>query len=129
LARGLPKPRANRDSFAHMPDHEPVDDLTMLQWRAARLRAAADALSATYNRTTWIRFVGVFFPVPFVVVLFRLSLDAWAYYLAGTLIILSGAVLYVVDGAASAKVDRAVAAAERAQQAYDAARAAAVRQP
>ena len=79
----------------------------------------AEARARAYQRSTWIRFVGVFFPVPFVVVLFRLSIDAWVYYVAGALFIVSAAVLYTIDGAASDKVDAAAKAAEKAQKAYE----------
>jgi hypothetical protein len=97
-------------------------DLTVLEREAATLRARADELERAYKRATWVRFVLVFFPVPFVLVLLRLQIDAWAYWVAGALFILSGAILYVIDGAASAKVDAAVAAAEQAEQARQAAR-------
>jgi len=99
-----------------------IDALEHLQHDALTLKAQAEQAARTYNRATWVRFVLVFFPIPFVVVLFRLHIDAWVYYLAGALIIVSGAVLYMLDGAASAKVDAAVEAAEKAQQAYDEAR-------
>jgi hypothetical protein len=98
-----------------IPDH---GDRAALERRAAKLRAEAVDIERAYNRATWVRFVLVFFPVPFVLVLLRLHIDAWAYYVAGALIILSGGILYVIDGAASAKVDAAVAAAEQAERDY-----------
>lgn len=72
-----------------------------------------------YQRATWIRFVGVFFPIPFVVVLLRLDIPAWIYYVWGGLILGAGAVLYIVDTAASEKADAAVAAAREARAAYE----------
>ena len=96
-----------------------IDALEHLQHQAFTLKTQAERATQTYNRATWIRFVLVFFPIPFIVVLLRLHIDAWVYYVAGALIIVSGAVLYMVDGAASAKVDAAVAAAEKAQRAYN----------
>jgi hypothetical protein len=96
-----------------------IDALEHLQHDAFALKAQAEQATQTYNRATWIRFVLVFFPIPFIVVLLRLQIDAWVYYVAGALIIVSGAVLYMIDGAASAKVDAAVAAAEKAQRTYD----------
>lgn len=97
-------------------------DLETLHHEAAESKAAADAAIRTYDRKTWVRLALVFFPVPFVVVLLRLHIEAWGYYVAGGLLVASAALLVVLDGAASAKRDRAVHAAERAQQAYDEAR-------
>ena len=99
-----------------------IDGLERLRQQAVELAARAERITEHYNRTTWIRFVMVFFPIPFVVVMFRLELEAWAYYVAGALFIISGAVLYTLDSAASAKVDAAAAAAEKARQAYEEAR-------
>jgi hypothetical protein len=97
-------------------------DLETLHHKAAGLKAEADAAVRTYDRETWIRFVLVFFPVPFIVVLIRLQLEAWGYYVAGGLLLGSAALLFALDSAAAAKRDRAIHAAERAQQAYDQAR-------
>ncbi len=99
-------------------------DLEALHHEAAVLKAKADAAARTYDRETWIRLVLVFFPIPFVVLLVRLHIEAWVYYVAGGLLIASAALLVRLDGAAAAKRDRAVAAAARALQAYDEARAA-----
>ena len=88
------------------------------------MQAAADAAIRTYDRETWIRLALVFFPVPFIVVLIRLQLEAWGYYVAGGALLGSAALLVALDGAAAAKRDRAVHAAERARQAYDQARTA-----
>ena len=49
-------------------------------------------------------------------------LDAWGYYALGALFIVSGAVLFSVDSAASAKCDAATEAAESARQAFEEAR-------
>jgi hypothetical protein len=101
---------------------EPIDDLGRLQRNAAALEAHAQALTRAYKRATWVRFVLFFFPAPLLVVLFRLYLDAWGYYALGALFIVSGAVLFSVDSAASAKCDAATQAAEDARQAFEAAR-------
>jgi hypothetical protein len=101
---------------------EPAKDLEALRHDASALRAAADKASRTYDRETWIRFTLVFFPVPFVVVLLRLQIEAWGYYVAGALFLLSAMGLYALDGAAAARRDRAVQAADDAQKAYDDAR-------
>jgi len=96
-----------------------TEDLEQLRRRASTLVAQAEALAHAYQRSTWIRFVGVFFPIPFVVVLFRLQIEAWGYYLAGVVFILSAAVLYTIDGMQSDKVDAAAKAAEQAQRDYE----------
>jgi hypothetical protein len=110
---------------ANLPD----EDLADLQRQAAVLETQAEAQTQAYQRSTWIRFVGVFFPIPFIVVLLRLEIAAWTYYAWGALIIGSGAVLYMIDTAASAKADAAVEAAEKARKAYEVARAAAITPP
>jgi hypothetical protein len=100
---------------------EPAEDLEALQREAAALTAAADAATRTYDRETWIRFSLVFIPVPFVVLLLRLEMEAWGYYVAGTALLVSAAFLVRLDGKAAARRDRAVEAAEAAQQAHAAA--------
>jgi hypothetical protein len=102
-----------------MIDSEPVDDLGRLQRQASALEADAEALTRAYNRATWIRFLLVFIPVPFAVLLFRLYLDAWGYYGAGALFIVAGAVLFSLDSAASAKCDAATQAAASARKAFE----------
>ena len=92
-----------------------MDDIEALRQRASTLRAEADALANTYRRTTWIRFTMVFFPVPFVVVLVRLHIESWMYFVFGGAYIAFSALLYVWDSRASARCD----AAERAAQAAD----------
>jgi hypothetical protein len=77
-----------------------------LRQRASTLRAEADALTRTYRRTTWVRFALVFIPVPFVLVLLRLQIEAWHYYLFGAAYIGLSALLYTIDGRASHKVRR-----------------------
>ena len=102
---------------------EPPEKLSALKRYAVQSREAADKAVRTYNRNTWIRFTLVFFPVPFVLVLMRLQIEAWGYYVAGALFIASASGLYMFDGVASAKRDRAVREADEAQQTYDDARA------
>ena len=101
-----------------------AEDLEALQRRASALKAHADAATRAYDRSTWIKLVLVFFPVPFVVVLFRLHLEAWSYYVAGALIAAIAAVMVVADRAAAAKRNDAVQAAERARKTYEKARTA-----
>jgi hypothetical protein len=97
-----------------------METLEARQRRAAALRAEADALTAGYQRATWIRFTLVFFPVPFVVVLLRLEIEAWTYFLFGGAYIGFSALLYIIDSRASDKCDAAEKAAERAQRELDA---------
>src|SRR3954452_24011026 len=92
-----------------------------LRHRASALRAEADGLTLAYRRATWIRFALVFFPVPFVVVLLRLELEPWHYFVAGGGYIGFSAVLYVIDSRASDKCDAAERVAQQAQAAADAA--------
>ncbi len=61
---------------------------------------------------------------PLVVLLLRLYLDAWGYYVAGGLFIVCGAALFSLDSAASARCDAATEAAERARKALEEARTA-----
>jgi hypothetical protein len=96
-----------------------TENIEALQRQASALAAEAKVLTETYRRTTWIRFVAVFFPVPFVVVLLRLELEPWHYYLAGAAYLGFSAILYVIDTAASDKVDAVTRAAGRARQAYE----------
>ena len=102
-----------------MVANHPTAELSNLQQRAIALESHAEARTQAYQRATWIRFVGVFFPIPFIVVLLRLELAAWTYYVWGALIVLGGAVLYGIDTAASTRVDEAVEAAATARKAYE----------
>ncbi len=101
---------------------EPEDELEALRREAVTLTAAAEAAGRTYDRGTWLRLALVFFPVPFFVVLFRLQIEAWAYYAAGLGLFASAALMVALDGRAQARRDRAIRAAAAAREAYDAAR-------
>ena len=107
-----------------MARHDPTEQLAALQRHAAQAKFVADNAVRTYDRETWIRFALVFFPVPLVLVLLRLQIEAWVYYVAGTFFLASASGLYALDGAAATRRDRAVKAAGEAQKAYDEARAA-----
>ena len=106
-----------------MVANQTVEDLALLQQQAHDLESRAEAEQNAYDRATWIRFVGVFFPIPFVVVLLRLEVEAWTYYVWGALIIGFGALLYVIDTAASTRVGEMAEAAAKARRAYEEARA------
>src|SRR3954453_5380395 len=84
--------------------HDLAPDLLGLQQRAIALETHAEAQTQAYQRATWIRFVGVFFPIPFILALLRLEMAAWPFYVWGALNFLPGAVLYVIDTAASTRV-------------------------
>jgi hypothetical protein len=103
----------------HMVANQPTAELTSLEQRVVALESHAEARAQAYQRATWIRFVGVFFPIPFIVVLLRLEMAAWTYYVWGALIVLGGGALYVIDTAASTRVDEAVEAAATARKAYE----------
>ena len=81
----------------------------------AELEARADAAVRHYDRTTWIRFTITFLPVPLIVVILRLQVDAWAYYIYGAAIVVLGLSMYVLDGAARDRRDAAIRAAEQAR--------------
>lgn len=102
-----------------MAANRSAGDLADLERQATDLEALARAETQAYERETWLRFVAVFFPIPFVVVLLRLEVEAWTYYVWGALIVLFGAILYSIDSAASARAARMAEAAERARRAYE----------
>ena len=93
-----------------------MDDTEAQRRRASTLRAEADALANTYRRTTWVRFTLVFFPVPFVVVLLRLQIESWTYFVFGGAYLLFSALLYVWDSRLSARCDAAERAAVQAER-------------
>lgn len=97
------------------------DPLVFLQQRAAEAQARAEALTDAYNRRTWYRFTAVFFPIPFVVVLLRLNLDYWHYYLAGGGYLLFAALLYIFDTRFADRVKAAEKEAAEAQRMVEAA--------
>jgi hypothetical protein len=83
----------------------------------AELEARAAAAVGHYNRTTWIRFTITFLPVPLVVVILRLQVDAWVYYIYGAAIVALTLSMYLLDGAARDRRDSAIRAAEEARAA------------
>lgn len=99
-----------------------VEDLETLQRHVADLTRKADAAKRTYERGAWIRYGAIWVPIPFVVLLFRLHMQVWHYYVAGALFLAVALVVYAMDVAAAAKSERAVQAAQRAQDAYEVAR-------
>jgi hypothetical protein len=85
--------------------------------QASVLRAEADALTNAYRRRTWWRFALVFIPVPLVLVLLRLEIEAWHYYLFGAAYLGLSGLLYSIDSRASDRCDVAERAAEAAERA------------
>jgi len=94
-----------------------MEDTEALRRKAVTLQAEAKALTQAYRRATWVRFTLVFFPVPFVVLLMRLQLEPWHYFVAGGAYLLFSALLYVWDGRESDRCDAAVRAAKDAETA------------
>ena len=95
-----------------------METLEGLRQRAEILRAEADALTSAYQRTTWWRFTLVFFPIPFVIVLLRLEIESWTYFVFGAAYLGFSALLYVIDSRASDRCEAAESAATAARQAY-----------
>lgn len=92
-----------------------MDDVAALQRRATALRAEANALAMAYQRTSWLRFFLVFFPIPFVVVLVRLQIESWTYILFGGAYLGFSALLYVWDSRASDRCKAAERSADAAK--------------
>ena len=100
-----------------------MEDTEALRRKAVAMRGEADALMRVYRRTTWIRFTLVFFPVPFVVLLLRLQLEAWHYFVAGGAYLVFSALLYTWDTRASDRCDEAAREARDAERAFERANA------
>lgn len=90
-------------------------DPEALRRDAIGLEIQADAAVRHYNRTTWIRFTLTFLPVPLIVVILRLQVDAWVYYIYGVAIVVVVLSMYLLDGAARDRRDAAIRAAEQAR--------------
>ena len=99
-----------------------VENLEALRRHVSELASKADAAAQGYDRTFWIRYAAIFFPIPFVVVLFRVHMQAWHYYVAGALFLAGMIVIYAMDLVAVEKREAAIQAAQRASETYDAAR-------
>ena len=101
---------------------DPQPDLDALRremW--TRQRQAREAVRI-YNRGSWIRFALVFIPVPLVVVIFRLYLEAWHYYILGGAFIFFAGLLYALDDRAATRREAALKAGKEARAAYQEAR-------
>ena len=96
-----------------------VSDLHALELHVADLKRSADAATRTYNRSSWIRYAATFIPVPFAVLALRFHLEAWGYYVAGAVFLAMLVAMYLMDEVAVEKRDKAIQAADQAQQAYE----------
>ena len=96
-----------------------MSDPAALERRATDLEAEAEAVTRRYNRTTWIRFTITFFPVPLVVVIMRLRVESWVYYIYGAVLVLLTVSMYMLDNAARDRRDVAIRAAEDARRLSD----------
>jgi hypothetical protein len=94
-----------------------MSDSEVLRRRAVELEAAAASITRHYDRATWIRFTITFLPVPLIVVILRLQVDAWAYYIFGAAIVVLALAMFLLDGAARDRRDAAIRAAEDARAA------------
>jgi hypothetical protein len=99
-----------------------AQDLDALQRHAADLTRAAQTATHKYERKAWIHYTAFFLPIPFLVLLFRLHMQAWHYCVAWGLFLGGGVVIYAVDFVAAEKRDRAIQASDRAREAYEIAR-------
>ncbi len=101
------------------------NEIETLKRRAFDSQAEARAAVRAYGRASWIRFAATFIPVPLVVVVFRLYLVDWHYYILGGAFIVIAMLMYALDTRAATRRDRALAAAKEARAAYRLARTAA----
>ena len=100
------------------------NEVEILRRRAFDSQAEARAAVRAYGRASWIRFAATFIPVPLVVVLFRLHLVDWHYYILGGAFIAIAMLMYALDTGAATRRDKALAAAKEARAAYRRARTA-----
>jgi len=108
-----------------MPENDIIADPASSKHQASVLKLEAEAAHEEwqaairrYDRRSWPKLAVVFFLAPTFVVIFRLQLEAWGYYLAGTLFAVSALLMVVLDKAAMAERDRASRKAEAARHAY-----------
>jgi hypothetical protein len=99
-----------------------VQNLEALQRHVSDLAREADAATRMGDRTTWIGYATIFIAIPFVVVLFRLHMQAWHYWVAAALFVLGAVVTHAMELASMTKCDQAAQALECARQAYEVAR-------
>ncbi|HEX2885451.1 hypothetical protein [Vineibacter terrae] len=95
-----------------------VGDVDALRRAADVLGRQAAAAERAYERRSWLKLAVVLFPVPILVALFRLRLDAWGYYILGASYVALACLMLVLDRRDVAIRERARQAADRARDAY-----------
>jgi hypothetical protein len=90
-----------------------------LQHRAEAARRAGQAAARAYDLGAGLKLGIHFLAVPFIVLVFRHHLEPWSYYALGALYVLVAGGLLYLDRRARGVRDRALQAAEQAQQDYE----------
>jgi hypothetical protein len=62
-----------------------------------------DAVTSLYDRVAWISYAVIFLGIPLVVLVFRLHMQAWHYYLAGALFVVGALLIDAMNMAEMAK--------------------------
>src|SRR5687767_1924503 len=62
-----------------------VEDLETLQRHVLDLAREAEETTQICDRMAWIAYAAMFIAIPFGVLLFRIHMQAWHYYVAGAL--------------------------------------------
>ena len=91
------------------------EDPEALGRRMSDLAGRATAATQAYDRLAWLGYITIFVPIPFAVLVFRLHMEAWHYYVAGGLFVVVALVVYSLDSAAANRRDEPARAVERAQ--------------
>lgn len=66
----------------------------------------AGATTRRRDRAAWILYAAMFVVLPFVVLLFRLHMQSWHYYIAGTLFVACALIVLALEFVAPAKCDK-----------------------
>jgi hypothetical protein len=108
-----------------MSQEQAATDLALLQHQESALKAEADAAHAAwqaavrkYDRRTWPKLVVAFCLTPMIVVIVRLHIDAWGYYVAGAAFVGTALLMLYLDRAAVAEREQAHRHAQAAQLAH-----------
>ena len=108
-----------------MAENEVISASESLKHEASELKAKAEtahqawqAATRRYERGSWPKLAVVFFLAPTIVVIVRLHLYAWGYYVAGAVFAVSAFLMVLLDKAAVAERERASQKAETARLAH-----------